>query len=81
MVMATYAVVGGVEQGWQNSGLPAGFSGARPHQISVTKTGSMFTFFLDGIQQQQRWFSIENGQPGLVTEDTMANYSAFQVVP
>ncbi|MEU6512267.1 hypothetical protein [Streptomyces sp. NPDC046942] len=44
------------------------------------KAGAGYTFFLDGAQAQQRTFSgasfpvLLNGQPGLVTEDTVADY-------
>lgn len=78
-VYATYAVVGGTAQGWQNANLPAGFNPALYHTIKVVKAGSTFTFYLDGTQMQQRTFNLLDGQPGLVTEDTAANYRNFSV--
>ncbi|MEU6422972.1 glycoside hydrolase family 43 protein [Streptomyces spiralis] len=79
-VLATHAVVQGVEQPWQNSALPAGFDPTQYHTLKVVKAGAGYTFFLDGAQAQQRTFSgtsfpvLLNGQPGLVTEDTAADY-------
>jgi hypothetical protein len=43
-------------------------------------SGPTYTFYLDGTQHQQRTFDgasfpvLLNGQPGLVTEDTQADY-------
>lgn len=79
-VLATHAVVQGVEQPWQNSNLPAGFDPAQFHTVRVVKNGPTYTFSLDGAQAQQRTFTgasfpvLLNGQPGLVTEDTAADY-------
>ena len=79
-VLATPAVVQGAEQAWQNSALPAGFDPAQYHTLKVVKAGAGYTFFLDGTQAQQRTFTgasfpvLLNGQPGLVTEDTAADY-------
>lgn len=79
-VLATHAVVQGVDQPWQNSALPAGFDPAQYHTIRVVKSGAAYTFYLDNAQSQHRVFSgatfpvLLNGQPGLVTEDTAADY-------
>ncbi|ROT29402.1 family 43 glycosylhydrolase [Micromonospora sp. HM5-17] len=78
-VLATFAVVQGVPAGWQNAPLPAGFVATSYHRLTVRKTGATYRFLLDGKQLQQRTFSGEfpvllNGQVGLVTEDTKANY-------
>ena len=79
-VLATHAVVQGVEQPWQNSPLPAGFDPSAYHTLKVVKSGAHYAFFLDGAQAQDRTFTgssfpvLLNGQPGLVTEDTTAAY-------
>jgi GH43 family beta-xylosidase len=78
-VLATYGVVQGVVAGWQNSPLPAGFSPTSYHRLAARKTGATYRFLLDGAQLQQRTFTgtfpvLLNGQVGLVTEDTKANY-------
>jgi hypothetical protein len=83
-VLATYAVVQGVVAGWQNSRLPAGFTPTYYHRLAVRKTGATYRFMLDGVQLQQRTFSgtfpvLLNGQVGLVTEDTKANYHRLAV--
>ncbi|MBM7788815.1 glycoside hydrolase family 43 protein [Tenggerimyces flavus] len=83
-VLATHAVVQGVEQAWQNAPLPAGFDPAAFHQLRVVKNGATYRFLLDGVQLQQRTFPgafpvLLNGQTGLVTEDTAANYRNWAV--
>jgi GH43 family beta-xylosidase len=84
MVLATYAVVQGTAQSWQNAPLPAGFDPTRYHTLTVRKMGATFTFYLDGVQLQQRVFPgtfpvLTNGQVGLITEDTEANYQNVSV--
>ena len=85
MVLATHAVVGGVDQGWQNSNLPAGFDKTQPHSLDCSKDGSTYTFTLDKDSSNpvnsQRTFSLTNGQAGLVVVDTMASYSNLTVEP
>jgi len=78
-VYATYAVVGGVAQGWQNTALPVGFDPTLFHKISVSKSNNSFTFFLDGAFMQQRQFALTRGQIGLVTDGTLANYHNVMV--
>lgn len=80
-VLATHAVIHGVDQGWQNAKLPVGFVPGIAHNLKVTKRGTTFTFYLDSVPLQQRGFNIENGQIGLVTEDTQANYRNVIVTP
>lgn len=83
-VLATYAVVQGAVQPWQNAPLPAGFDPGQYHRLQVTKSGATYTFSLDGSQLQRRTFGgtfpvLLNGQPGLVTEDTLASYRNIAV--
>lgn len=83
-VLATHAVVQGVEAAWQNANLPAGFDPTAYHTLTVTKSGATYTFSLDGVQLQQRTFTgnfpvLLNGQTGLVTEDTTANYRNLSI--
>jgi len=78
-VLATHAVAGGTDAGWQNTSLPAGFDPAQYHTVKVVKSNSQFSFYLDGNMMQQRTFVIENGQIGLVTEDTKASYRNVSV--
>jgi hypothetical protein len=54
-------------------------SPASYHRLAVRKTGATYRFLLEGVQLQQRTFTgtfpvLLNGQVGLVTEDTKANY-------
>lgn len=84
MVLATHAVVQGTEAAWQNAPLPAGFDPAAWHNLRVRKTGATYQFYLDGVLLQTRTFTggfpvLLNGQVGLVTEDTTANYRNLRV--
>lgn len=75
----THAIVGGVDSGWSPTTLPSGFNAATAHTISVTKSGSTFTFTLDGVTQSARTASISGCQIGLVTEDVQANFRSITV--
>ncbi len=75
----THALVGGVDLGWSPTTLPGGFDPATGHTISVTKSGSTFTFKLDGVTQGTRTAAISGCQIGLVTEDVAANFRAITV--
>jgi GH43 family beta-xylosidase len=77
-VFSTYAVVGGASQGWQNTTLPTGFDYSQFHNVKVIKSGSTFQFYLDGSLKQTRSINISNGQIGIVTDDTKADY--FDVI-
>jgi glucosylceramidase len=76
----SHALVGGTDLGWSGTAaLPSGFDPSASHTISVTKTGSTFTFTLDGVAQPSRTAALSNCQVGVVTEDTKANYRNFSV--
>lgn len=84
-VLATHAVVAGIDQGWQTSKLPAVFDNTRPHSLDCSKDGSTYTFTLDKgsstAVQVQRTFSLVDGQAGLVVVDTKASYRHLTVEP
>jgi GH43 family beta-xylosidase len=81
-VFASYAVVGGVVKGWQNTALPAGFNWSVAHNLRVERSWSGdYKFFLDGVLQQTRQLGNVLGQMGLVTEDTQAHYSNVKMDP
>jgi len=84
-VLATHAVVGGVDQGWQNTPLPADFDKTQSHSLDCSKDESTYTFALDKDSSHpvktQRTFSLTNGQVGLVVVDTMASYRNLTVIP
>ncbi len=76
LVFATFAVVNGAAQGWQNTALPAGFSWTVAHTLRVERSFSGdYKFFLDGVAQQTRRLGNIIGQMGLVTEDTQAHFT------
>lgn len=82
-VLATHAVVGGVDQGWQNALLPPAFDKAQVHSLDCSKDGSTYTFIVDKDSsnpvKSQRTFSLTNGQVGLVVVDTMASYTNLTI--
>jgi len=82
-VIASYAVVGGSGQGWQNCPLPGGFVPGNYNTLAVQKSGNVFNITLNGTAVSGactgRSFSLLNGQSGAVTEDTEANYQNFSV--
>ncbi len=81
-VFATYAVVGGVAKGWQNTTLPTGLNWSVAHNLRIERSWSgEHKFFLDGVLQQTRQLGNVIGQMGLVTEDTQANYTNVRMDP
>jgi GH43 family beta-xylosidase len=79
-VFATHAVIGGVDKGWQNTALPAGFSWTVAHNVRVERSWSgNHKFYLDGVLQQTRALGNLLGQVGLVTEDTQASFTSVRV--
>lgn len=85
MVLASHAVVAGVDQGWQNASLPSGFDKTQYHSLDCRKSGSTYTFTLDSGSSASvsysRTFNLTNGQTGLVVVDTQANYRNLQLYP
>lgn len=73
-VFATHAVVGGSDLGWNTVALPGGFDASQYHELSVDRSGNVFTFRLDGSTIATRTASVGSGQVGLVTEDYAANF-------
>jgi hypothetical protein len=68
----------GADDRYINTALPSGFSPASWHNVKVVRSGSTFTFYVDGTQLDQHTdFSVPAGQVGLVTEDATANYRNF----
>jgi glucosylceramidase len=75
----THAIVAGSDLGWSPQTLPGGFNPAASHTIATTKSGSTFSFTLDGVAQSPRTAAITGCQVGAVTEDTAANYRNIAV--
>lgn len=75
--LVTYAIVGGVGQDWQGTSLTMNYYAY--HNMKVTKLGSSFDFYIDGVLMQNRILDITNGQTGLVTEDAKADYKNASV--
>ncbi len=73
-VLATYGVVNGQVRPWQNSLLLSGFEPSAFNTLRVVKTGSSQTFYVNGALLQSRTFNIPEGQVGLLTEDTRADF-------
>lgn len=77
-VLASHAVVAGVDQGWQNISLPAGFNASQWHTLQCDKHQSTYTFTLDpgipGAVTASRNFDLKNGVNGIITDDTKANF-------
>jgi GH43 family beta-xylosidase len=82
-VVASYAVVNGTAQSWADCPLPPGFVPSNANTLQIQKTGSVFDISLNGTALAGactgRSFSLLNGQIGLMTEDTEANYSNVTV--
>jgi GH43 family beta-xylosidase len=73
-LLSTYGVVGGTVEDWSNVPLPAGSIIAEFNELKIVKEGSTYHFYVNGELLQSRNFEINEGQIGLVTEDTRAIY-------
>lgn len=73
--IVSHALVSGSDLGWHADSLPAGFDPTANHHVSATKSGSSFTFSLDGMSKplSAATASISGCQIGAVTEDAAAN--------
>ncbi|WP_224365724.1 glycoside hydrolase family 43 protein [Hyalangium versicolor] len=77
-VLATHAVGGGVDLGWQNTAL-SGFTFTSTHSLKVVRSGSTFTVYVDGVQKQSRTVGLSGCQTGVVAEDSQAEFTGFRV--
>jgi len=75
----THALAGGTDLGWSPQTLPAGFNPTVNHTIAVAKSGSTFSFTLDGVTQSSRSAALTGCQIGAVTEDAAANFRNISV--
>jgi hypothetical protein len=75
--LSTEAVVGGVAQAKQNTAITLTYTIF--HTLSVIKSGTTFTFSMDGTLEQTRTLSLATGQSGLITEDVIAEFRGFSL--
>ena len=62
---------------WQSINLPATFDTAQPHTLTAVKSGTLFTFFLDGNQVSTQTIALANGVAGVATEDALVTFRNF----
>lgn len=83
-VVATYGEAGGSVYGWQNCPLPSGFSPSAFNRLIFDKVGNEFDISVNGVLLSggcnYRSIPLLNGQIGLITEDTKADYANVSVV-
>jgi glucosylceramidase len=71
----THVVSGGQDEGWHDTALPSQFDPEIPHEVTVTRTGDQFVFYLDGKAVETRTATIQGTcQMGLVAEDYVAKF-------
>ncbi len=78
-VFVTNACIEGNWLHWQETILPDNVDMFQYHTLGVEKQGDFFIFFLDGLLQHMRVCPIANGQIGLITDDTEANFRNMMV--
>jgi GH43 family beta-xylosidase len=79
LLFTSFAIVDGIAQSWQNSMIGEGIKFDDFNTIKVVKAGSTFDFYLNGKKLQTRTLNVSNGQIGLVTEDTKAEYANVSI--
>jgi GH43 family beta-xylosidase len=65
---------------WESAILPSDFNVSQPHRLTATKTGSSFTFSLDGVQLGQGTYELANGTSGVATENAHVKFQRYSVV-
>jgi GH43 family beta-xylosidase len=78
-MLSTWGVVNGETQDTENTLLPPGTNISNFNNIKVEKSGTSFHFYVNEQLLQSRSFEISNGQIGMVTEDTRADYANVTV--
>ena len=82
-VVATFGEAAGNTYGWANCPLPSGFVPGNFNRLIVDKVGSVFNMSINGTLLSGscygRSIPLANGQVGLATEDTKANYKNVSV--
>jgi GH43 family beta-xylosidase len=76
----TWTAVVARQSTWESAALPSDFNVSQPHRLAATKTGSSFTFYLDGVQMGQGTYELANGTSGLVTENAHVKFQRYSVV-
>jgi GH43 family beta-xylosidase len=77
--LAWKAVVKG-QASSQSVALPAGFDTAGTHMLSATKSGSSFTFLLDGNELAQVNLELLNGSSGVVSQNARVWFDSFTIL-
>ncbi|MDM4761667.1 glycoside hydrolase family 30 beta sandwich domain-containing protein [Galbitalea sp. SE-J8] len=75
----SHSIVAGVADSWPAIALPGGFNPQIAHTLTAVKSGSTFTFSIDGSVVQTRSAALTGCQVGAVTEDTRVNYRSFAI--
>lgn len=78
-IVSWNAVVQG-ESSWQNVALPQSFDASKSHHLAATKTGSLFTFSVDGNQLGEGTYALANGTSGLAVLSARVRFNHYSVV-
>ncbi|MCP8617557.1 LPXTG cell wall anchor domain-containing protein [Salirhabdus salicampi] len=78
-VLAIFAKVQGQDDQWINVDLPEDFDWSVAHELKVVKSGEQYEYFVDGEKLTTQEFAISNGEIGLITEDSKAEFANVSV--
>ena len=76
-LLVSWALVNGVDMGWQNTAMPAGWNHNAWHALRIEKRGSTFKLYYDDMLKQTRNVALNGGGFGAGADNTHVDFSSL----
>lgn len=76
-LLVSWAVVNGVDMGWQNTAMPAGWNHNAWHALRIEKRGAAFKLYYDDMLKQTRSVALDGGGFGVGADNTHVDFSSL----
>ena len=76
-LLVSWAMINGVDQGWQNTAMPAGWNHNAWHALRIEKRGNTFKLFYDDMLKQTRSVALSGGGFGAGADNTHVDFSSL----
>ncbi|TXH71539.1 MAG: hypothetical protein E6Q88_07670, partial [Lysobacteraceae bacterium] len=81
-LLVSWAVVNGVDQGWQNTSMPAGWNHNVWRTLRIEKRGNTFKLYYDDMLKQTRVINnLHGGAIGVAADNTHVDFSSLAMNP
>lgn len=80
-LLVSWAVVNGVDKGWVNTAMPAGWNHNAWHALRIEKRGSTFKLYYDDMLKQTRTVDMSGGTFGVAVDNTHVDFSSLALNP